>query len=74
MESDEALRLRVPQPLKGFQLRGQLQLMNFMPEHRRSGGGCQCNQPGTCRGGVTVLSREGDGTAEKDLLDVVKKL
>ncbi|NUV21848.1 hypothetical protein MS6204_00731 [Escherichia coli] len=32
MESDEALRLRVLQPLKGFLLRGQLQLMNFMPE------------------------------------------
>ncbi len=74
MESDEALRLRGLQPLKGFQLRGQLQLMNFMPKRRRSGGGCQCNQPGTCRGVLTVLSREGDGTAEKDLLDGWKKL
>lgn len=32
MESDEALRLRVPAAFEGFQLRGQLQLMNFMPE------------------------------------------
>ncbi|STM65051.1 Baseplate assembly protein GpJ [Escherichia coli] len=55
-------------------MRGQLQLMNF---HARSADGrvadASATSPAPAEVVLTVLSREGDGTAEKDLLDVVEK-
>ena len=62
MESDEALRLRVPAAYEF---------------HARSADGrvadASATSPAPAEVVLTVLSREGDGTAEKDLLDVVEK-
>ncbi|WP_411511890.1 baseplate J/gp47 family protein [Escherichia coli] len=75
MESDEALRLRVPAAFEGLSVAGPTAAYEF---HARSADGrvadASATSPAPAEVVLTVLSREGDGTAEKDLLDVVKKI
>lgn len=74
MESDEALRLRVPAAFEGLSVTGPTAAYEF---HARSADGrvadASATSPAPAEVVLTVLSREGDGTAEKDLLDVVEK-
>ena len=74
MESDEALRLRVPAAFEGLSVAGPTAAYEF---HARSADGrvadASATSPAPAEVVLTVLSREGDGTAEKDLLDVVGK-
>ncbi len=74
MESDEALRLRVPAAFEGLSVAGPTAAYEF---HARSADGrvadASATSPAPAEVVLTVLSREGDGTAEKDLLDVVEK-
>ena len=71
MESDEALRLRVPAAFEGLSVAGPTAAYEF---HARSADGRVADASAAPAEVVlTVLSREGDGTAEKDLLDVVEK-
>nr|MDN1241805.1 baseplate assembly protein [Escherichia coli] len=74
MESDEALRLRVPAAFEGLSVAGPTAAYEF---HARSADGrvadASATSPAPAEVVLTVLSREGDGTAEKDFLDVVEK-
>lgn len=74
MESDEALRLRVPAAFEGLSVAGPTAAYEF---HARSADGrvadASATSPAPAEVVLTILSREGDGTAEKDLLDVVEK-
>ena len=74
MESDEALRLRVPAAFEGLSVAGPTAAYEF---HARSADGrvadASATSPAPAEVVLTVLSREGDGTAEKGLLDVVEK-
>ncbi|WP_202794572.1 baseplate assembly protein [Escherichia coli] len=70
MESDEALRLRVPAAFEGLSVAGPTAAYEF---HARSADGrvadASATSPAPAEVVLTVLSREGDGTAEKDLLE-----
>jgi len=74
MESDDALRLRVPAAFEGLSVAGPTAAYEF---HARSADGrvadASATSPAPAEGVLTVLSREGDGTAENDLLAVVEK-
>lgn len=74
LESDEALRLRVPAAFEGLSVAGPTAAYEF---HARSADGrvadASATSPAPAEVVLTVLSREGDGTAGKDLLDVVEK-
>ena len=68
MESDEALRLRVPAAFEGLSVAGPTAAYEF---HARSADGrvadASATSPAPAEVVLTVLSREGDGTAEKAL-------
>jgi len=74
MESDEALRLRVPAAFEGLSVAGPTAAYEF---HARSADGrvadASATSPAPAVVVLTVLSREGDGTADNDLLAVVEK-
>ncbi|NRK20255.1 baseplate assembly protein [Salmonella enterica subsp. enterica serovar Typhi] len=74
MEDDEALRQRIPAAFEGLSVAGPTGAYEF---HARSADGrvadASATSPAPAEVVLTVLSREGDGTAEKDLLDVVEK-
>lgn len=74
MESDEALRLRVPAAFEGLSVAGPTAAYEF---HARSADGrvadASATSPAPAEVVLTVLSREGDGTADNDLLAVVEK-
>ena len=74
MESDDALRLRVPAAFEGLSVAGPTAAYEF---HARSADGrvadASATSPGPADVVLTVLSREGDGTADNDLLAVVEK-
>ena len=65
MESDEALRLRVPAAFEGLSVAGPTAAYEF---HARSADGrvadASATSPAPAEVVLTVLSREGDGTAE----------
>lgn len=67
MESDEALRLRVPAAFEGLSVAGPTAAYEF---HARSADGrvadASATSPAPAEVVLTVLSREGDGTAEKN--------
>ncbi|VEA33816.1 baseplate assembly protein [Salmonella enterica subsp. enterica] len=62
------------QPLRGLSVAGPTAAYEF---HARSADGrvadASATSPAPAEVVLTVLSREGDGTAEKDLLDVVEE-
>lgn len=74
MESDEALRLRVPAAFEGLSVAGPTAAYEF---HAKSADGrvadASATSPAPAEVVLTVLSREGDGTAEADLLAVVEQ-
>ncbi|MGT8857346.1 baseplate assembly protein [Enterobacter sp. 186315] len=74
MESDDALRLRVPAAFEGLSVAGPTAAYEF---HARSADGrvadASATSPAPAEVVLTVLSREGDGAAENDLLAVVEK-
>ncbi|HHV7345338.1 baseplate assembly protein [Enterobacter hormaechei] len=74
MESDEALRLRVPAAFEGLSVAGPTAAYEF---HARSADGrvadASATSPLPAEVVLTLLSREGDGTADSDLLAVVEK-
>jgi phage protein D len=74
MESDEALRLRVPAAFEGLSVAGPTAAYEF---HARSADGrvadASATSPAPAEVVLTVLSREGDGKADNDLLTVVEK-
>ncbi|MEQ0736817.1 baseplate assembly protein [Enterobacter asburiae] len=74
MESDEALRLRVPAAFEGLSVAGPTAAYEF---HARSADGrvadASATSPAPAEVVLTVLNREGDGTAGTDLLAVVEK-
>ena len=74
MESDEALRLRVPAAFEGLSVAGPTAAYEF---HARSADGrvadASATSPAPAEVVLTVLSREGDGAAENDLLTVVER-
>ncbi len=74
MEDDEALRQRIPAAFEGLSVAGPTGAYEF---HARSADGrvadASATSPAPAAVVLTVLSREGDGTAVKDLLDVVEK-
>lgn len=74
MESDDALRLRVPAAFEGLSVAGPTAAYEF---HARSADGrvadASATSPLPAEVVLTLLSREGDGTAESDLLAVVEK-
>lgn len=74
MESDEALRLRVPAAFEGLSVAGPTAAYEF---HARSADGrvadASATSPAPAEVVLTVLNREGDGTADNDLLAVVEK-
>lgn len=74
MEDDEALRQRIPAAFEGLSVAGPTGAYEF---HARSADGrvadASATSPAPAEVVLTVLSREGDGTAVKDLLDVVEK-
>lgn len=74
MESDEALRLRVPAAFEGLSVTWPTAAYEF---HVRSADGRvadgSATSPAPAEVVLTVLNREGDGTAGTDLLAVVKK-
>ncbi|ENY0895172.1 baseplate assembly protein [Enterobacter cloacae] len=74
MESDDALRLRVPAAFEGLSVAGPTAAYEF---HARSVDGrvadASATSPAPSEVVLTVLSREGDGTAGTDLLAVVEK-
>ncbi|MDK9605385.1 baseplate assembly protein [Lelliottia wanjuensis] len=74
MESDEALRLRVPAAFEGLSVAGPTAAYEF---HARSADGrvadASATSPAPAEVVLTVLSREGDGTAGDDLLAMVEK-
>lgn len=74
MESDEALRLRVPAAFEGLSVAGPTAAYEF---HAKSADGrvadASATSPAPAEVLLTVLSREGDGTAGADLLAVVEQ-
>lgn len=74
MESDEALRLRVPAAFEGLSVAGPTAAYEL---HAKSADGrvadASATSPSPAEVVLTVLSREGDGTADNDLLAVVEK-
>lgn len=74
MESDEALRQRIPAAFEGLSVAGPTAAYEF---HARSADGrvadASATSPAAAEVVLTVLSREGDGTAADDLLAVVDK-
>jgi phage-related baseplate assembly protein len=74
MESDEALRLRVPAAFEGLSVAGPTAAYEF---HARSADGrvadASATSPAPAEVVLTVLSREGDGAADNALLAVVEK-
>ncbi len=74
MESDEALRLRVPAAFEGLSVAGPTAAYEF---HAKSTDGrvadASATSPAPAEVVLTVLSREGDGTAAADLLAVVEQ-
>jgi phage-related baseplate assembly protein len=74
LESDDALRLRVPAAFEGLSVAGPTAAYEF---HARSADGrvadASATSPAPADVVLTVLSREGDGTADDDLLAVVEK-
>jgi len=74
LESDDALRLRVPAAFEGLSVAGPTAAYEF---HARSVDGrvadASATSPAPAEVVLTVLSREGDGTADSDLLAVVGK-
>ena len=74
MESDDALRLRVPAAFEGLSVAGPTAAYEF---HARSADGrvadASATSPAPAEVVLTVLSREGNGTAENDLLAEVEK-
>jgi phage-related baseplate assembly protein len=72
MESDDALRLRVPAAFEGLSVAGPAAAYEF---HARSADGrvadASAISPSPACVTVTVLSREGNGEAPADLLEVV---
>ncbi|MBF4113343.1 baseplate assembly protein [Enterobacter cloacae] len=74
LESDDALRLRVPAAFEGLSVAGPTAAYEF---HARSVDGrvadASATSPAPADVVLTVLSREGDGTADSDLLAVVEK-
>jgi Phage-related baseplate assembly protein len=74
METDEALRLRVPDAFEGLSVAGPTAAYEF---HARSADGrvadASATSPTPAEVVLTVLSREGDGTAAADLLAVLEK-
>lgn len=74
MESDEALRLRVPAAFEGLSVAGPTAAYEF---HARSADGrvadASATSPAPAEVVLTILNREGDGTAGNDLLAVVEK-
>ncbi|EJX0403194.1 baseplate assembly protein [Salmonella enterica] len=74
MEDDEALRQRIPAAFEGLSVAGPTGAYEF---HARSADGrvadASATSPAPAEVVLTVLSREGDGTTVKDLLDVVEK-
>ncbi|WP_410699937.1 baseplate assembly protein [Citrobacter braakii] len=73
MESDEALRQRIPAAFEGLSVAGPTGAYEF---HARSADGrvadASATSPAPAEVVLTVLSREGDGTAGADLLAVVE--
>lgn len=74
MESDDALRVRVPEAFEGLSVAGPTAAYEF---HARSADGrvqdVSAISPSPATVLVTVLSREGNGTAAADLLNTVDK-
>lgn len=74
LESDDALRLRVPAAFEGLSVAGPTAAYEY---HARSVDGrvadASATSPAPAEVVLTVLSREGDGTADNDLLAVVEK-
>ncbi len=74
MESDEALRQRIPAAFEGISVAGPTGSYEF---HAKSADGrvadASATSPAPAEVVLTVLSREGDGTAETDLLAVVEQ-
>ncbi|HFI6178048.1 TPA: baseplate assembly protein [Escherichia coli] len=74
MESDEELRQRIPAAFEGLSVAGPTGAYEF---HAKSADGrvadVSATSPAPAEVVITVLSREGDGAAGKDLLDVVEK-
>lgn len=74
LESDDALRLRVPAAFEGLSVAGPTAAYEF---HARSADGrvadASATSPAPAEVVLTVLNREGDGTAGTDLLAVVEK-
>lgn len=74
MESDESLRLRIPAAFEGLSVAGPTAAYEF---HARSADGrvadASATSPAPAEVVLTVLSREGDGTAGADLLSVVEQ-
>lgn len=74
METDEALRLRIPAAFEGLSVAGPTAAYEF---HAKSADGrvadTSATSPAPAEVVLTVLSREGDGTADADLLAVVEK-
>lgn len=72
METDEALRRRVPAAFEGLSVAGPSAAYEF---HARSADGrvadASATSPAPAEVVVTVLSCEGDGTADDDLLETV---
>lgn len=74
MESDESLRMRVPEAFEGLSVAGPTGAYEF---HAKSADGrvsdASATSPEPAVVVLTVLSREGDGTAADDLLDIVSQ-
>lgn len=74
MESDDALRVRVPEAFEGLSVAGPTAAYEF---HARSADGrvqdVSAISPSPAIVLITVLSREGNGTAAADLLNTVDK-
>lgn len=74
MESDDDLRLRVPDAFEGLSVAGPTAAYEF---HAKSADGrvadASATSPAPAEVVLTVLSREGEGTAADDLLAVVEK-
>ncbi|WP_318389657.1 baseplate assembly protein [Enterobacter sp.] len=74
MESDNDLRLRVPEAFEGLSVAGPTAAYEF---HARSADGrvadASATSPSPAEVIITVLSREGDGTAGGDLLAIIEK-
>jgi len=72
MESDDALRVRVPEAFEGLSVAGPTGAYEF---HAKSADGrvqdVSATSPSPATVLITVLSREGDGTAADDLLATV---